>query len=97
MSIINYKNFTSKSFEFDKNINCFVGDNGVGKTNILDAIYYLSYTKGYFNSVASQNIKHGEEFFVIEGIYDKKEREENINCSLKKRFKESCKTQWQGI
>lgn len=60
ISIINYKNFESKDFVFDQKINCFVGNNGVGKTNILDAIYYLSYTKGYFNSVASQNIKHGK-------------------------------------
>ncbi len=91
ISIINYKNFDSKSLEFDKNINCFVGDNGVGKTNILDAIYYLSYTKGYFNSVASQNIKHGQDFFVIEGIYAKKDREENINCSLKRGLKKVVK------
>ncbi len=91
ISIINYKNFASKSFEFDKNINCFVGNNGVGKTNILDAIYYLSHIKGYFNSVASQNIKHGEDFFVIEGVYEKNDREENINCSLKRGLKKVVK------
>jgi DNA replication and repair protein RecF len=91
ISLINYKNFSSKSLEFDEKINCFVGNNGVGKTNILDAIYYLSYTKGYFNSVASQNIRHGEEFFVIDGRYIKDEREEIINCSLKRGLKKVVK------
>lgn len=91
LSLINYKNFSSKSLEFNEKINCFVGNNGVGKTNILDAIYYLSNTKGYFNSVASQNIRHGEDFFVIDGKYIKKEREEIINCSLKKGLKKVVK------
>ena len=91
LSLINYKNFSSKSLEFDEKINCFVGNNGVGKTNILDAIYYLSNTKGYFNSVASQNIRHGEDFFVIDGRYIKEEREEIINCSLKRGLKKIVK------
>ena len=91
LSLINYKNFPSKSLVFDEKINCFIGNNGVGKTNILDAIYYLSYTKGYFNSVASQNIRHGQEFFVIDGKYIKDEREEIINCSLKKGLKKVVK------
>jgi len=91
ISIINYKNFVSENFEFDKKINCFVGNNGVGKSNVLDAIYHLSNSKGYFNSVASQNIRHGEEFFVIDGIFVKEDREENINCSLKKGLKKIIK------
>ncbi len=91
ISVINYKNFASRTFEFDEKINCFVGDNGVGKTNVLDAIYYLSHAKGYFNSVASQSIKHGEDFFLIDGVYLKGNREENINCSLKKGLKKVVK------
>jgi len=91
ISLINYKNFSSKSLAFDEKINCFIGNNGVGKTNILDAIYYLSNAKGYFNSVASQNIRHGEDFFVIDGKYIKDEREEIINCSLKKGLKKIVK------
>ncbi len=91
LSLINYKNFPSKSLVFDEKINCLIGNNGVGKTNILDAIYYLSYTKGYFNSVASQNIRHGQEFFVIDGKYFKDNREEIINCSLKKGLKKVVK------
>ena len=84
LALLNYKNFDSKSFEFDHTINCLVGNNGVGKTNVLDAIYHLSFGKSYFNPVASQNIKYDEEFFVINGEYDKDEKTENIVVSLKK-------------
>ena len=73
LSVLNYKNFDSKTFNFDTKINCFVGNNGVGKTNVLDAIYHLSFGKSYFNPVASQNIKHDEDFFVVDGLYLKKE------------------------
>ncbi len=84
LSLLNYKNFESKSFNFDTKINCFVGNNGVGKTNVLDAIYHLSFGKSYFNPVASQNIKHNEPFFVINGDYLKTEIEEKIVISLKR-------------
>ncbi len=84
LSLINYKNFESEHFEFDGKINCFVGANGVGKTNILDAIYHLSLGKSYFNPVATQNIRHGEDFFVIEGEFEKDERGEKVVCSLKR-------------
>jgi len=84
ISLLNFKNITSQSFDFQDKINCFVGDNGIGKTNILDAIYYLSFTKSYFNSVAVQNIKHGESFFMIEGDYLLNDRKEKVVCSLKK-------------
>ena len=84
LSVLNYKNFDSKTFEFDVKINCFVGANGIGKTNILDAIYHLSFGKSYFNPIASQNIKHDEDFFVVEGIYSKLKRQEKIIVSLKK-------------
>ncbi len=84
ISLFNYKNFDECSFELDSKINCFVGKNGIGKTNVLDAIYHLSYGKSYFNPLAVQNIKHGEEFFVIDGEFEKNERSEQIVCSLKK-------------
>ena len=76
LSILNYKNFDSRTFEFDSKINCFVGANGIGKTNILDAIYHLSFGKSYFNPIASQNIKHNEDFFVINGDYEKENKPE---------------------
>jgi DNA replication and repair protein RecF len=84
LSLLNYKNITDAAFEFDSKINCFVGRNGVGKTNVLDAIYHLAYGKSYFNPLAVQNIKHGEEFFVIDGTFEKNGRNEQIVCSLKK-------------
>lgn len=91
ISLINFKNFSDKSFSFDERINCLVGNNGVGKTNVLDAIYYLSHTKGYFNAVASQNIKHEQDFFVLDGIFKKDDRPEHIHCSLKKGHKKVVK------
>ena len=84
LNLLNFKNFEAADFDFDAKINCFVGANGVGKTNVLDAIYYLSFTKSYFNPSGSQIIKHDEDFFLIDGTFEKQEREENIVCSLKK-------------
>ncbi|MDI9257198.1 MULTISPECIES: DNA replication/repair protein RecF [Flavobacterium] len=84
ISVLNYKSFSDITFEFDAKINCFVGKNGIGKTNILDAVYHLAYGKSYFNPLAVQNIKHGEDFFVIDGTFEKNNRSEQILCSLKK-------------
>jgi len=84
LSLLNYKNFETASFQFDPKINCLVGNNGVGKTNVLDAIYHLSFGKSYFNPITSQNIKHGEGFFVIEGNYIKSKRDEKIIISAKR-------------
>lgn len=84
ISLVNFKNIASQTFDFQQKVNCFVGDNGIGKTNVLDAIYYLSFAKSYFNAVAVQNIKHGESFFMVEGDYLINNRKEKILCSLKK-------------
>ena len=84
LTLTHYKNFSSRTFDFDQNINCFVGDNGVGKSNILDAIYHLSFCKSYFNPISVQNIQMGNDFFVIKGLYEKNLREEKIVCSFKK-------------
>ena len=84
LSLLNYKNFDAYSVKFDAKINCFVGPNGVGKTNVLDAIYHLSFGKSYFNPIASQNIKHDEDFFVVDGVYKKNDRDEKIIVSLKR-------------
>lgn len=84
LSLLNYKNFDSAEFHFDPKINCLVGNNGVGKTNVLDSIYHLSFGKSYFNPITSQNINHDAEFFVIDGIFEKKERQEEIIVSAKR-------------
>ncbi|UNY98819.1 DNA replication/repair protein RecF [Zhouia spongiae] len=84
LTLINYKNFSSQSFELDSKINCFVGNNGIGKTNVLDAVYHLSFGKSYFNPIATQNIRHGEDFLVVDGHFEKEGREEKVICSYKK-------------
>jgi len=91
LSLVNYKNFDSKTLEFDPVINCLVGDNGVGKTNVLDAIYHLCFGKSYFNPVSTQNIMHGTDFFVVEGEFEKLNRTEKILCSFKKGTKKVIK------
>lgn len=91
LSLLNYKNFESANFEFDDKINCMVGANGVGKTNVLDAIYHLSFGKGYFNPVGTQNINHGSDFFVVDGEYDKEGQTERVVCSLKRGAKKIIK------
>ena len=91
LSLINYKNFEAKDFEFDTKINCFVGANGIGKTNALDAIYHLSLGKSYFNPIATQNIRHETDFFVIDGTYENNDREEKVVCSLKRGSKKIIK------
>ena len=69
LSLINYKNIQTATLELSPKINCFIGQNGVGKTNVLDAIYYLSFCHSANNPIDSQVIRHGEEFFMIEGKY----------------------------
>lgn len=84
LSLINFKNLVSKEFNFVAQINCFVGNNGVGKTNVLDAIYYLSFAKSYFNPIAVQNINHQADFFFIEGAYERNNKSDQVICSYKK-------------
>lgn len=91
LSIINFKNISEQQLTFDKKVNGFIGKNGVGKTNILDAIYYLAYTKSYFNPIAVQNIRHNEDFFVIDGCFQNEGKEELVVCSLKKGQKKTVK------
>ena len=91
ISLINFKNYSQVELEFSARINCFVGNNGVGKTNILDAIYYLSLTKSFFNSIDNQNIKYDEDFFVIQGAFLRGDTQENIYCSSKRNRKKQFK------
>ncbi len=67
--LTNFKNYAQAEVSLCGNVNCFVGNNGAGKTNLLDAAYYLSFCKSYFNPVDSQNIRMGEDFFAIHGHY----------------------------
>ena len=84
LSLIYFKNYEEAQLTFSSNINCFVGNNGVGKTNLLDAIYYMCFCKSYFNSIDSQNIKFEKQFFTIEATFDRNEQEDNIFCGVKR-------------
>jgi DNA replication and repair protein RecF len=85
LSLANYKNIIESDIDFLPKINCILGNNGEGKTNVLDAIYYLSFCKSYTNSIDSQNINHEEEYFVISGEYERNESIEKIYCGLQRK------------
>ncbi len=80
LQLIHFKNYESAMIELSSKVNCFVGPNGSGKTNILDAIYYLSFCKSYFNPSDNQNIRHGEGFFTINGSYRRNGGFDQVQC-----------------
>lgn len=85
ISILNYRNIADANLVFSPKINCFIGNNGVGKTNLLDSIYYLSFCKSHFNSIDNQNIKHDSDFFMLNGKYVFADCETEISCAVKRR------------
>ena len=93
ISVLNYKNLDQVELSFSPKVNCFIGQNGMGKTNLLDAIYYLSFCKSAFNPIDSQNIMHDRDFFVIQGSYlsDDSQQQEEVYCGLKRRTKKRFK------
>ena len=92
ISIINFKNIKSANLELSPKINCLIGHNGMGKTNFLDAIYYLSFCRSAYNSIDSQIITHDEPFFMLEGNYDNDKGEiENVYCGMKRGTKKHFK------
>lgn len=85
ISIINYKNVRAANLDFSSKINCFIGHNGEGKTNVLDAIYYLSFCRSCTNPTDSQLINHNEDFMMLDGNYlDDDDNPENVTCGLKR-------------
>ncbi|MBN8703067.1 MAG: DNA replication/repair protein RecF [Bacteroidetes bacterium] len=91
LSIINFKNCAQADINLSKKLNCFTGNNGEGKTNLLDAIYYLSFCKSFFNPIDSQNILHDAPFFVIQGAFLNDGNEYEIHCGQKRGAKKSFK------
>ncbi len=91
VSVINYKSLTQIELELSPKMNCFFGNNGMGKTNLLDAIYYLSFCKSHTNLIDTQNIRHNEDFFMIQGYYSSGEKNEEIYCGFKRRQKKHFK------
>lgn len=84
LNIINFKNIAETTLVFSPGFNCFVGNNGMGKTNVLDALYQLSMCKSYFSLPDSQNIRHGEPFFVVQGRYEREGEEMDVYCGVKR-------------
>ncbi|MBQ7421709.1 MAG: DNA replication and repair protein RecF, partial [Prevotella sp.] len=92
ISILNYKNIKEAALELSPKMNCLIGHNGVGKTNFLDAVYYLSFCRSAYHTLDSQVITHGEDFFVLEGAYENDNGEvENIYCGMKRGTKKHFK------
>jgi len=92
ISILNYKNIEQAELDLSPKINCFIGQNGMGKTNLLDAVYYLSFCKSSSNPVDSQNIRHKQDFFFIQGSYELEDGSpEEIYCGMKRRQKKQFK------
>ena len=91
LSVINFKNYAEAELTFSPGVNAFTGDNGAGKTNLLDAIHYLSLCKSYFNPIDSQQIKQGADFFIINGDFNKAGKQEKIACGVKRNQKKQFK------
>ena len=87
LSIVNFKNIAQADLVFSPGLNCFLGNNGMGKTNLLDALYYLSFCKSSTALPDSQSIRHGEDFFLLQGFYTSGEASEEIYCGMKRRQK----------
>ena len=92
ISVLNYKNLEQVELNFSAKLNCFFGQNGMGKTNLLDAVYFLSFCKSAGNPIDSQNIRHDQDFFVIQGFYEASDgTPEEIYCGMKRRSKKQFK------
>lgn len=91
LKIFNFKNHSEKSFDFSPEINCFVGNNGAGKTNILDALHYLSMAKSFLGNLDAQNILHDSDFFAIEAEIQGEEKNDIIKVQLPKEGKKIIK------
>ncbi|EHQ28510.1 DNA replication/repair protein RecF [Mucilaginibacter paludis] len=91
LSLLNFKNYTQAEIILEPGVNAFAGNNGAGKTNLLDAVHYLSLCKSYFNPIDSQQIKQGADFFMVNGVFSKDDKAEVIACGLKRNQKKQFK------
>ena len=83
LSVLNYKNIRQTEIECSVKTNCFFGNNGMGKTNLLDAIFYLSFCKSHINTPDNRIVRNGEDLCVLQGFYDYDGKEEEIFCAIR--------------
>jgi DNA replication and repair protein RecF len=83
LSLVNFRNHSDAEFHFVDGVNCIVGRNGAGKTNVLDAVHYLSMCRSYLNPIDRQNVQFNEPFFVIQGDWMKNEQSFTLYCGVK--------------
>jgi DNA replication and repair protein RecF len=91
ITLLNFKNYNDADIQFSDTVNVFTGNNGSGKTNMLDAIHYLCLCKSYFNPIDGQQIKTGQEIFMIQGDFDRSSKNEKISCGVKRNQKKQFK------
>lgn len=91
ISLLGFKNYEQSEAHFSHRVNCLTGPNGEGKTNVLDAIYYLAFCKSYFNPIDSQNIRHNDAFFMIQGLFSTEDGSTEIYCAQKRGQKKQFK------
>jgi DNA replication and repair protein RecF len=91
LHLLNFKNYTEAQIDFSRGVNCLTGNNASGKTNILDAVHYLSMCRSYFTPTDYQNIKHDENFFMVKGEFELNNMNESVMCSLKRDQKKQFK------
>lgn len=85
LHIFNYRNIAGAELDFSSNVNCFVGQNGMGKSNVLDAVYYLAFCRGFAASADAVNLLHGADAFMLEGRFELENGAlRKVCCSLKK-------------
>ena len=95
LHLVHFKNHSGADITLGPQVNCFLGDNGSGKTNVLDAVHYLCFCKSYFNPIDAQNIAHGEPFLLVQGDFERLGTKERVSCGVqrgaKKQFKRNDK------
>jgi DNA replication and repair protein RecF len=84
LSLTHFRNHEDTKSTFEENINCLVGKNGSGKTNLLDGIYYLCIGRGAFSYTDTQHLQHGKTFFSLKGIFEKEGRKNTVQCIVEK-------------
>ena len=97
ISLHSFKNYAACALNFSPEINCILGPNGSGKTNMLDAIHYLSLTRSAFNTIDQQNIRHQDDFFSIRGQFQLGQKRHLIQCSCKSGSKKSIEKRWHRL